>query len=244
MTPVLPSILPGNLAAQCRKELDPNEVAARRSLAGSRYDLVDRNNNIVLEYRKKELVRLTLTYPVTGKSGEVKSLVSSLQTKYALKGYNVEATALEAAGVKWSQRVKIFWLPCRVTGSPVRQKPITPGRLKSPLKMSKAIFRIREQSMVVVQAPALSHKDSSVSLSTQTLSADSHSTATLTFIAHDAAGNPVIGLVLSTRHEGVQDITLSDWKDNGNRKLYPSPDHRSDVWHANADATAERCRCS
>lgn len=44
---------------------------------------------------------------------------------------------------------------------------------------------------------------------------DSHSTATLTFIAHDAAGNPVIGLVLSTRHEGVQDITLSDWKDNG-----------------------------
>ena len=83
-----------------QKQLDPNEVAARRSLAGSRYDLVDRNNNIVLEYRKKELVRLTLTDPVTGKSGEVKSLVSSLQTKYALKGYNVEATALEAAGGK------------------------------------------------------------------------------------------------------------------------------------------------
>ena len=73
----------------------------------------------------------------------------------------------------------------------------------------------REQSMVVVQAPTLSQKDSSVSLSTQTLSADSHSTATLTFIAHDAAGNPVVGLVLSTRHEGVQDITLSEWKDNG-----------------------------
>ena len=69
--------------------------------------------------------------------------------------------------------------------------------------------------MVVVQAPTLSQKDSSVSLSTQTLSADSHSSATLTFIAHDAAGNPVVGLVLSTRHEGVQDITLSDWKDNG-----------------------------
>ncbi|EFO2348691.1 inverse autotransporter adhesin-like protein YeeJ [Escherichia coli] len=69
--------------------------------------------------------------------------------------------------------------------------------------------------MVVVQAPTLSQKDSSVSLSTQTLNADSHSTATLTFIAHDAAGNPVVGLVLSTRHEGVQDITLSEWKDNG-----------------------------
>ncbi|MCZ5660429.1 inverse autotransporter beta domain-containing protein [Escherichia coli] len=36
-----------------QKQLDPAEVAARRSLVGSRYDLVDRNNNIVLEYRKE-----------------------------------------------------------------------------------------------------------------------------------------------------------------------------------------------
>lgn len=52
MTPDLPSILPATRSAM-QKQLDPNEVAARRSLAGSRYELVDRNNNIVLEYRKK-----------------------------------------------------------------------------------------------------------------------------------------------------------------------------------------------
>ncbi|HAN6649906.1 TPA: inverse autotransporter adhesin YeeJ [Escherichia coli] len=198
-----------------QKQLDPNEVAARRSLAGSRYDLVDRNNNIVLEYRKKELVRLTLTDPVTGKSGEVKSLVSSLQTKYALKGYNVEATALEAAGGKVVTTGKdiLVTLPAyRFTSTPETDNTwpveVTAEDVKGNLSN-------REQSMVVVQAPTLSQKDSSVSLSTQTLNADSHSTATLTFIAHDAAGNPVVGLVLSTRHEGVQDITLSDWKDNG-----------------------------
>ncbi|WP_201292519.1 hypothetical protein, partial [Escherichia coli] len=60
------------------------------------------NNNIVLEYRKKELIRLSLLDPVKGKSGEIKPLVSSLQTKYALKGYNIEAAALEAAGGKVS----------------------------------------------------------------------------------------------------------------------------------------------
>ncbi|HDJ7933598.1 TPA: Ig-like domain-containing protein [Escherichia coli] len=198
-----------------QKQLDPNEVAARRSLAGSRYDLVDRNNNIVLEYRKKELVRLTLTDPVTGKSGEVKSLVSSLQTKYALKGYNVEATALEAAGGKVVTTGKdiLVTLPgYRFTSTPETDNT---WPIEVTAEDVKGNFSNREQSMVVVQAPALSQKDSSVSLSTQTLSADSHSTATLTFIAHDAAGNPVIGLVLSTRHEGVQDITLSDWKDNG-----------------------------
>lgn len=198
-----------------QKQLDPNEVAARRSLAGSRYDLVDRNNNIVLEYRKKELVRLTLTDPVTGKSGEVKSLVSSLQTKYALKGYNVEATALEAAGGKVVTTGKdiLVTLPAyRFTSTPETDNT---WPIEVTAEDVKGNLSNREQSMVVVQAPTLSQKDSSVSLSTQTLSADSHSTATLTFIAHDAAGNPVIGLVLSTRHEGVQDITLSEWKDNG-----------------------------
>ncbi len=198
-----------------QKQLDPNEVAARRSLAGSRYDLVDRNNNIVLEYRKKELVRLTLTDPVTGKSGEVKSLVSSLQTKYALKGYNVEATALEAAGgkvVTTGKDILVTLLGYRFTSTPETDNT---WPIEVTAEDVKGNLSNREQSMVVVQAPTLSQKDSSVSLSTQTLSADSHSTATLTFIAHDAAGNPVIGLVLSTRHEGVQDITLSEWKDNG-----------------------------
>ena len=198
-----------------QKQLDPNEVAARRSLAGSRYDLVDRNNNIVLEYRKKELVRLTLTDPVTGKSGEVKSLVSSLQTKYALKGYNVEATALEAAGGKVVTTGKdiLVTLPgYRFTSTPETDNT---WPIEVTAEDVKGNLSNREQSMMVVQAPTLSQKDSSVSLSTQTLNADSHSTATLTFIAHDAAGNPVIGLVLSTRHEGVQDITLSEWKDNG-----------------------------
>lgn len=198
-----------------QKQLDPNEVAARRSLAGSRYDLVDRNNNIVLEYRKKELVRLTLTDPVTGKSGEVKSLVSSLQTKYALKGYNVEATALEAAGgkvVTTGKDILVTLSGYRFTSTPETDNT---WPIEVTAEDVKGNLSNREQSMVVVQAPTLSQKDSSVSLSTQTLSADSHSTATLTFIAHDAAGNPVIGLVLSTRHEGVQDITLSDWKDNG-----------------------------
>lgn len=198
-----------------QKQLDPNEVAARRSLAGSRYDLVDRNNNIVLEYRKKELVRLPLTDPVTGKSGEVKSLVSSLQTKYALKGYNVEATALEAAGGKVVTTGKdiLVTLPgYRFTSTPETDNT---WPIEVTAEDVKGNLSNREQSMVVVQAPTLSQKDSSVSLSTQTLNADSHSTATLTFIAHDAAGNPVVGLVLSTRHEGVQDITLSEWKDNG-----------------------------
>ncbi|EDE2417199.1 adenylate cyclase, partial [Salmonella enterica subsp. enterica serovar Enteritidis] len=38
-----------------RSQLDPDAVGALRSLAGSRYDLTDRNNDIILEYRKQEV---------------------------------------------------------------------------------------------------------------------------------------------------------------------------------------------
>ncbi|MFG3825900.1 hypothetical protein ACGI6H_32735, partial [Escherichia coli] len=55
-------------------------------------------NNIVLEYRKKELVKLQLHDPVTGKGGEQKPLVASLQSKYALKTFQTEAAELQSAG--------------------------------------------------------------------------------------------------------------------------------------------------
>ncbi|ELR8594927.1 inverse autotransporter beta domain-containing protein [Escherichia coli] len=205
-----------------QKQLDPNEVAARRSLAGSRYDLVDRNNNIVLEYRKKELVRLTLTDPVTGKSGEVKSLVSSLQTKYALKGYNVEATALEAAGgkvVTTGKDILVTLPPYRFTSTPETDNT---WPIEVTAEDVKGNYSNREQSMVVVQAPTLSQKDSSVSLSTQTLSADSAITdingkAEVTLSGTKSGTYPVTVSVINYGVSDTKQVTLI--ADAGTAKL-------------------------
>ncbi|WP_247919286.1 inverse autotransporter beta domain-containing protein, partial [Yersinia pseudotuberculosis] len=41
------------LGAALGKQLDPDNVGAMRSLRGSRYDMVDRNYDIVLEYKEK-----------------------------------------------------------------------------------------------------------------------------------------------------------------------------------------------
>lgn len=202
-------------SSSMQKQLNPDEVAGRRSLAGSRYDLIDRNNNIVLEYRKKELIRLSLLDPVKGKSGEIKQLVSSLQTKYALKGYNIEAAALEAAGGKVSTSGKDITVTLpgyRFTNTPETDNTwsidVTAEDVKGNLSR-------HEQSMVVIQAPTLSQKDSLLSVNPLTVAADKKSTTTLTVTAHDSDGTPVPGLALQTRSEGVQDITLSDWTDNG-----------------------------
>ncbi|HDX9293433.1 TPA: inverse autotransporter beta domain-containing protein [Escherichia coli] len=202
-------------SSSMQKQLNPDEVAGRRSLAGSRYDLIDRNNNIVLEYRKKELIRLSLLDPVKGKSGEIKPLVSSIQTKYALKGYNIEAAALEAAGGKVSTSGKDITVTLpgyRFTNTPETDNTwsidVTAEDVKGNLSR-------HEQSMVVIQAPTLSQKDSLLSVNPLTVAADKKSTTTLTVTAHDSDGTPVPGLALQTRSEGVQDITLSDWTDNG-----------------------------
>lgn len=202
-------------SSSIQKQLNPDEVAGRRSLAGSRYDLIDRNNNIVLEYRKKELIRLSLLDPVKGKSGEIKPLVSSLQTKYALKGYNIEAAALEAAGGKVSTSGKDITVTLpgyRFTNTPETDNTWSIDVTAEDVKgnMSR-----HEQSMVVIQAPTLSQKDSLLSVNPLTVAADKKSTTTLTVTAHDSDGTPVPGLALQTRSEGVQDITLSDWTDNG-----------------------------
>ena len=199
-----------------QKQLDPAEVAARRSLVGSRYDLVDRNNNIVLEYRKKELVRLTLTDPLKGKPGEVKSLVSSLQTKYALKGYDIEAASLQSAGGK----VAVSGKDIQVTIPPYRFTAMPETDNTYPIAVtaedSKGNFSRREESMVVVEKPTLSLADSTLSVDMQILLADGKSTSTLTYTARDSSGKPIPGMTLKTQAKGLQDFALSEWKDNGN----------------------------
>ncbi|ELO4849023.1 Ig-like domain-containing protein [Escherichia coli] len=199
-----------------QKQLDPAEVAARRSLVGSRYDLVDRNNNIVLEFRKKELVRLTLTDPLKGKPGEVKSLVSSLQTKYALKGYDIEAAALQSAGGK----VAVSGKDIQVTIPPYRFTAMPETDNTYPIAVtaedSKGNFSRREESMVVVEKPTLSLADSTLSVDLQILLADGKSTSTLTYTARDSSGKPIPGMTLKTQAKGLQDFALSEWKDNGN----------------------------
>ncbi|EGI4399108.1 Ig-like domain-containing protein [Escherichia coli] len=199
-----------------QKQLDPAEVAARRSLVGSRYDLVDRNNNIVLEYRKKELVRLTLTDPLKGKPGEVKSLVSSLQTKYALKGYDIEAASLQSAGGK----VAVSGKDIHVTIPPYRFTAMPETDNTYPIAVtaedSKGNFSRREESMVVVEKPTLSLADSTLSVDLQILLADGKSTSTLTYTARDSSGKPIPGMTLKTQVKGLQDFALSEWKDNGN----------------------------
>ncbi|EKP8844558.1 inverse autotransporter beta domain-containing protein [Salmonella enterica] len=86
------------------RQLDPDAVDLMRSLTGSRYDLVDRNYDIVMQYRKQTLLRISLPERKIVQAGdklEVPLTVS--KAKYGLESVNWTVDpALTANGGSYS----------------------------------------------------------------------------------------------------------------------------------------------
>ncbi|PHM47336.1 inverse autotransporter beta domain-containing protein [Xenorhabdus miraniensis] len=82
------------------RQVDPSVVAFKRSLQGGRYDLVERNNQIVLEYRKKNLIRLMMENRISGRGGAVIPLNINVSAKHGLKEIVWDTAGLVAGGGK------------------------------------------------------------------------------------------------------------------------------------------------
>ncbi|EGT3611662.1 hypothetical protein FAP59_18965, partial [Morganella morganii] len=81
------------------QQLNPEYVDVMRSLAGGRYDFVERNYNIVMQYRKQELLRISLPDSVTAEEGTLLSVTATVnKSKYSLKSITWTAPELIAQG--------------------------------------------------------------------------------------------------------------------------------------------------
>ncbi len=81
-----------------KKQIDPASVQAARTLAGSRMDLVDRNNNIVLEYRKQQVVTLNLPDKIKGKEKQVLPISYTANARHGLDRIEWDALDVIRAG--------------------------------------------------------------------------------------------------------------------------------------------------
>ncbi|WP_410012667.1 inverse autotransporter beta domain-containing protein [Sodalis sp. C49] len=79
-------------------QVDPSAVAAGRTLAGSRYDLVERNNHIVLDYQKQDAIRLLMPERLNGNSGQQLTITAQVTATHALDRVEWNAAELIAAG--------------------------------------------------------------------------------------------------------------------------------------------------
>ena len=86
------------LGRSLEQHLDTSVIEANRHIPNNRYDFVNRNNNIVLEYQKKTLISLSLPKVIQGVTGEERSIIRNLTTKYPIEKIVVDAPELIAAG--------------------------------------------------------------------------------------------------------------------------------------------------
>ncbi|XBS69262.1 inverse autotransporter beta domain-containing protein [Acerihabitans sp. KWT182] len=102
------------LGASWQSQISPDSVAAMRTLAGTRYDLVDRNYNIVLQYQKQQVIELRLPAHLTGYESDPLTVTAEVTSKYALDHIDWNYAAITAAGgtvTQSGQNVLIIKLP-------------------------------------------------------------------------------------------------------------------------------------
>lgn len=87
------------------RQLSGDNVDLHRSLIGSKYALVDRNYDIVMQYRKQPLVALSLPQQFTAEAGSTLTIpVTIAKAKYGLERIEWSASANFAAnGGSWQQ---------------------------------------------------------------------------------------------------------------------------------------------
>ncbi|MDL4915035.1 MAG: inverse autotransporter beta domain-containing protein [Enterobacterales bacterium endosymbiont of Blomia tropicalis] len=172
------------------RQFSPDAVAVLRSLAGSRYDLVDRNNNIVLEYRRKKVIRLHLSPLITGWSGEMKSLGASVNSKYGLDYIDWDAPLLLARGGKivadgaGGYNVVLPAWQYDAQGS----NTYTVGGVAVDKKGNTSA---RAEAQVTVTQPAISAISSTLTPPESVMPADGRTQQTLTLSLKDSRGQQV-----------------------------------------------------
>ncbi|EIK9753067.1 inverse autotransporter beta domain-containing protein [Salmonella enterica] len=184
-----------------QQQTDPSAVAAMRTLAGSRHDFVERNNNIVLEYRKKTVIAIALPERVEGKSGMQYPLsVTVSKAKYGLQDIVWDDAAFLAAGGKLTCTGSTA---CTVTMPPFHpgaENTYTVGAVAHDRKGNESE---RAQTTLAVTGVGVSAANSTMTPAQASLLADGVSTDTITAVLKSEDNQPVTGLADQLALSGV-----------------------------------------
>lgn len=192
-------------------QLDPARVGERRTLAGSATDLVERNNTIVLEYRKQEVIDLALPAAVTGDGGVIVPLIPRVNARHGVANISWNDADVVAAGGKVIDQGGGHYQ--------LRLPPYLSGGANSYTLSAVAqdtrgnVSKMATTRIVVTSATQGEEKSDLVS-SVDTLVANGHAAAILTLTLKDGNDNPVSGRAVTF----TSDLTGSQFgavTDNG-----------------------------
>ncbi|CDG22986.1 putative invasin [Xenorhabdus poinarii G6] len=184
------------IGAPWSKQIDPDAVATKRTLQGGRYDLVERNNQIVLEYRKREVISLTMDSQMTGYTGEVKNPHVRVNSKYEFKEITWNAARLFANGGKITHQGGFNYLltlpKYQTQGNNIYTVDATAYD-----NQGNASKRVAIQVQVLQSAVNSIH--SSFTTEETEMLANGHATTILTLTLKDKDDNPIQGIASDIR---------------------------------------------
>ena len=175
-----------------KDQMDPNQVKQQRSLLGSRMALVNRNNNIILDYRKKELISLSLPSRIEGTEGQVLPVNIKVKSKYPVDHLTWQDDALVKRGGK-IDKVGNGWT---ITLPPYQQggKENNAWVVSATAWDNQGNHSDNSYMSVVVDGFDEAQFVSESSVDATSLPADGVSTATLTTTIASVSGQQVTGL--------------------------------------------------
>ncbi|TLI74595.1 hypothetical protein FEK48_24590, partial [Escherichia sp. E2593] len=171
--------------------LDPDAVGASRTLMGSRYELVNRNNDIVLEYRKQQVIWLTLQDKISGTESMTLPVNVQVKSKYPLDHIHWQADSLLKNGGNISEKNGAWsvTLPHYHTGNAVKNVYVvsataldTKGNQSPPAYMT-----------VQVDSFNIQHAVTTASAAKMTLPADGVSSTPISVTLTTASGEKITG---------------------------------------------------
>lgn len=175
------------------KQLDSDNVAAMREVQNRRYDFVERNNNIVLEYKKKSTLRISLPDAIEGESGA--TIPVTLNVSHASNGIQSvqwSDSAFAAAVARLPEVVRRGSLLYRL----IRMAVLT-LTVGATARDSKGNASNHAVMTISVTSSNVSAGDSSFTLdgnNNAQISADGQSTYPITLNLKDSNGKPLTGL--------------------------------------------------
>ncbi|MHA3615043.1 ZirU family protein [Yersinia enterocolitica] len=174
-----------------QSQIDPSAVAASRTLAGSRYDLVERNNEIVLEYQKQDLIQLALPDQITGNAFEIIKVVPQVTAKYGLKRIDWDTASVVAAGgvvtQTSSQSLSLKLPPYTASGSNIYT-------LSAVAYDTQGNASNHSTTRIIVTPQSVSHLNSTLQVSPAEISADGVAISLITLNLRDENNLPVKGM--------------------------------------------------
>ncbi len=177
------------------EQLSSDNVAVMREVQNRRYDFVERNNNIVLEYKKKHALKISLPESVQGEGESIIPVTLTINNASGgIKSVQWNDSAFTAAGGKISGN-GTSW---QITLPAYKSEGVNSWNVGATVQDNRGNVSNYAVMNISVTDSDVSTADSSFTLdgdSSPTISADSQSTYPIVLSLKDSNGKALTGLV-------------------------------------------------